>query len=366
MGLRAHSLCCARYSFSRCCLFLLAGCLCLALVACGAGMPGSSTAPAPSPTPTPPSPPSNAPTITAPAAGASVQSPVLFTGSVASTPNADHSRLLLDGTSIFYGGILPMKNKWMFIPNGQHTLTLTAYDKSDSPVGSTSINIDISGQISPAPMSKLQDTPAWQSCTQDLSGTVCASGLGQATTSQTQNLSTPSLSGASTEYSLGGKTGYSNALWWISLGGGTQLNTFTYDLDFYIDNADATEALEFDVNQSYGGTRFTWGTECSFKNTHFWDVWNPLTEAWVPTTVPCNPVTSNQWHHLTWQFNKVNDEVHYISITLDGVTSPVNMSFPPQPNWNQEDIDIAFQMDGNYNQTPYNVWLDNVTLSASY
>jgi hypothetical protein len=326
----------------------------------------SATSPAPTPTSTPTPAPSNTPVISAPTAGVGMQSPILFTGSVAGTPNADHSRLLLDGTSIFYGGILPMKNKWMFIPDGQHTLTLTAYDKTDKAVGSTSTNLDITSQLSPAVMSKLQDIPAWQSCTQELAGTACASGLGQATTMQTQNVASPSLSGASAQYSLGGTTGYSNALWWVSLGGGTPLNSFIYDLDFYIDNADATEALEFDVNQSYAGTRFTWGTECSFKNTHFWDVWNPLTEAWVTTKVPCNPVTSNNWHHLEWNFAKVNNEVHYISITLDGTTTPVNMSFPPQPNWLEEDIDIAFQMDGNYNQTPYNVWLDNVTLTGSY
>jgi hypothetical protein len=254
----------------------------------------------------------------------------------------------------------------MFIPDGQHTLTLTAYDKTDAAVGSTSSTITISGQTSPAAMSKLQDISSWQWCTQQLAGTACASGIGQATSTQTQNLATPSLSGASAQYSLGGTTGYSNALWWISLGGGTPLNTFTYDLDFYIDNASAVEAFEFDVNQSYGGIRYTWGTECSFLNTHKWDVWNPLTEKWVPSSAPCNTVTSNKWHHLTWQFDRVNNQVHYISVTLDGTTMPLNLTFPPQPNWKEEDIDIAFQMDGNYHQTPYNVWLDNVTLTASY
>ena len=29
-----------------------------------------------------------------------------------------------------------------------------------------------------------------------------------------------------------------------------------------------------------------------------------------------------------------------------------------------ESVDVAFQMDGNYAQQPYNVWLDNVALTA--
>jgi hypothetical protein len=33
-------------------------------------------------------------------------------------------------------------------------------------------------------------------------------------------------------------------------------------------------------------------------------------------------------------------------------------------HWYQEEIDIAFQMDGNNAQQPYNVWLDEVNLLA--
>ena len=155
-------------------------------------------------------------------------------------------------------------------------------------------------------------------------------------------------------------------MWWISLGGGTLLSQFTYDLDFYIDNASAPEALEFDVNQSFGGTRYTFGTECSYKNTHKWDVWDPVKEVWDTTSAPCPQVSSAQWHHLTWQFERVNGQVHYISVTVDGTTYPINVYLNPQPNWNLEDVDVAFQMDGDYKQTPYKVWLDNVTLTTSY
>jgi hypothetical protein len=281
--------------------------------------------------------------------------------------NADHSRLLMDGTnSIYYGGILPLTNKWMFIPTGQHSLTFAAYDKNDTSIGATTIAVSVSGQIAPAVLSKLQSIPAWQWCTATLFGKPCASGLGQATSTQVIQQSSPSLSGSSTLFTIGGAQGYSNALWWISLGGGTLLSHFTYDLDFYVDNATAPEALEFDVNQSFQGTRYTWGTECSYKNTHMWDVWNPNAEAWVTTTAPCPPVTSKEWHHLEWQFERINNQVHYISVSVDSNTYPVNVYLNPQSNWDQEDIDIAFQMDGDYKQTPYNVWLDNVTLTASY
>jgi hypothetical protein len=41
----------------------------------------------------------------------------------------------------------------------------------------------------------------------------------------------------------------------IPLGGGADVSHFTYDLYFCIDNGPASQALEFDVNHTFGGTR---------------------------------------------------------------------------------------------------------------
>lgn len=307
------------------------------------------------------------PIITTPANGASVTSPVAFGGSAGTLQNVDHLQVLLDGkTSIFYGSLVASESKWMFVPDGQHTLTLSAYTSSGTVLGSTMVSINVTSQVSPAVLSGLQNLPGWQSCTLALLGSPCAGGIGDAVTTQVQDQSSPSLSGSSALYTLSGTQGYSNALWYLALGGGTLLSHFTYDLDFYIDNGDAPETLEFDLNQSFGGVRFTWGTECSYKNTKKWDVWNPAAEVWIVTSAPCPPVASNQWHHLTWQFEQVSNQVRYLSITLDGTTYPINITVNPQPNWDKQGISIAFQMDGDYQQTPYNVWLDNVTLTASY
>jgi hypothetical protein len=35
-----------------------------------------------------------------------------------------------------------------------------------------------------------------------------------------------------------------------------------------------------------------------------------------------------------------------------------------EPKWYSEEISIASQIDGNYKQQPYSVWLDEVTLNA--
>jgi hypothetical protein len=139
---------------------------------------------------------------------------------------------------------------------------------------------------------------------------------------------------------------------------------FTYDLFFFLDDPHAPEALEFDVNQSFGGTRYTWGSECSYKNTGKWDIWNPQAFRWVTTSVPCKAVSANAWHHLVWQLERINGQVHYISLSLDGNDFKIDQYFSPQSNWNVEETDVAFQLDGDFQQKPYKVWLDKVNLST--
>ena len=198
-----------------------------------------------------------------------------------------------------------------------------------------------------------------------MNGGACASGLGNATSGMAPGQKDPSTDGSSAKFSIGGTQPYSNAMWWKSLGQVAPLNRLTYDLYFYVDDPSRPEALEFDVNQSYDHTRYTWGTECSYQHTGKWDIWNPATGAWETTDVPCPTVSANTWHHLTWRLERVNGQVHYVSVTLDGEESTVDKYFGPQTNYGGgDDIDIAFQMDGNYRQDPYNVWLDQVSLQG--
>jgi hypothetical protein len=212
-------------------------------------------------------------------------------------------------------------------------------------------------------VSDIQTLANWQWCTATLNGSECAGGLGDATSTMTPNQSTPSMSGKSSVYTLGGQTQYSNALWWKSLGQNSTPTHFAYDVYFYMEDPDAPEALEFDVNQSMNGTRFTWGTECSYRDSAHWDIWNSEAGAWETTSVPCPQVAGNTWHHLTWQIERVNGQAHYISVTLDGSVSPVDKYYNPQHGWQGTDVNVAFQLDGDYRQDPYSVWLDNVSLS---
>lgn len=229
-----------------------------------------------------------------------------------------------------------------------------------SPTPSPSPNVPSNAVV----VSKIEGMPEWQWCTaQTADHRVCAAGLGNATSSKIDNQSTPSRDGSSSKFDIGGPKGYSNALWWKTLNANSSFTHFNYDVWFYIDNPNVSQALEFDVNQTINGTRYTWGSECNFKDTRKWDVWDPKAGKWVPSQVDCPVFSAATWHHLLWQLERMNGQVHYISLTVDGQVFPVDIFKNAQTNWAGNEIDVAFQMDGDVKQTPYNVWLNQVTLT---
>jgi hypothetical protein len=250
---------------------------------------------------------------------------------------------------------------------GSHNLIILATDKKGNNA-STSFQVNVADPPNTT-VSDIQKLPNWEPCSAKFppghprAGQICAAGLGDAVSTMTENQSTPSLSGASAKFTMGGPTAYSNELWTRFLGGGTNLTRFTYDAYFMIDQPDRPQALEFDVNQAFGNRRWVFGTECNFNGSGKWDVWDGV-KGWQPTTVPCRPFPANTWVHLVWQFERVGEQVHYISVAIDDQTYPLDLYYSNEPHWTMESVDVAFQMDGNYAQQSYNVWLDNFTLTA--
>ena len=282
--------------------------------------------------------------------------------------NIDHMRVYVDGTAqqfTFYNTV----DSYLWMSPGSHQIEILATDKSGNNASSTfSVTVD---SAQPAPVTEIQVLPNWEPCTKDYppghprAGQTCASGLGDADSTMTENQSSPSLSGKSALIALtGGSYQYSNELYTKFLGGGAYPSKFTYDLYFMIDQPDRSQALEFDVNQAFDSQRWVFGTECNFKADGVWDVWDGVKDAWQATKAPCKPFPANTWIHLVWQFERVGNQVHYISVTVNGQTYPLDLYYANEPYWPMESIDVAFQIDGDYAQQPYNVWLDNVTLTA--
>ncbi len=296
--------------------------------------------------------------ISTPMNGATVSSPVPIIAT-ASPPDPIYTvRLYVDGFAVLYSPNTTL-NQLIWMTNGQHTVEVVAEDTAGY-IATTSMNVNVIGQ-EPGALN-IQDRPNWVSCSAVIANSTCAAGLGVAESTLSLHQESPSLDGSAARFSLGGNHAYSNELYWIPLGGGNSVSHFTYDLWFYISDGNAPQSLEFDVNQAYGGTRWTWGTQCDFNDTHHWDIWDPLNELWKPTSIPCDHFPSKTWVHLIWHFERIGNQVHYIDLSVADQSYTVDTYYTAQPNWTQEEIDIAFQMDGNYQQQPYSVWLDEVNL----
>lgn len=330
--------------------------------------PSSSPLPAPTAQEPPPAGSNDFPlTVSSPTDGTTSTSPVTVVASATPKNPIFFMRVYVDQLAVYFTFTNSI-NTQIFVAPGQHTLEVMAEDNQGY-ISATIVNITVTTQSQTA-ISNIQSMPGWQSCSalfppgSGRDGQICAAGLGTADSTMTQNQSSPAMDGQSAKFTMGGPTAYSNMLYFNAIAGGNNVSHFNYDLYFYIDNPTASQALEFDINQTFGGNRWVWGSECNFNGSGKWDIWNDLT-GWQPTSIACAPFPANTWIHLVWNVERVGNEVHYISLTVGDQTFNVDTYYPNQPNWTLEEIDVAFQMDGNYKQEPYNVWLDQVTLTAN-
>ncbi|MBW8869510.1 MAG: hypothetical protein JF563_01815 [Acidobacteriales bacterium] len=207
--------------------------------------------------------------------------------------------------------------------------------------------------------------------------TTCKSSGPELNWSWIPNVSSPSMSGKSTKSVYGGGTvQWGDVLWNNHLIGSSssqglydwsrtlvqQYTDFTYDVYFWIKDASVSQAVEFDINQFFGGKSFIWGHECRIAGGHQWDTWNNQTKHWVPSGIPCNPL-SGAWNHLIIHVQRTpNNQLLFNTITLNGKTATLNRyDTPTATSWHG--ITINYQIDGNINGTPYNVFVDKLNFT---
>jgi hypothetical protein len=138
-------------------------------------------------------------------------------------------------------------------------------------------------------------------------------------------------------------------------------HNFKYDVYYYLKNPSASQALEFDVNQSVGGHKYIFGTQCNIA-AHTYDIWSAATH-WIHTGISCARPAAYKWNHITLQFQRTSDsKVKFVSVTINGSTHYINKVYAPKSSSVQE-LNVAFQMDGNKYMTDYSTYLENVKLT---
>jgi hypothetical protein len=312
-------------------------------------------------------------TVSSPAAGSTAGSPVHFVASATSSNPITAMRIYVDNISVYLISASKL-DTYVTIAAGGHSVVVQAWDSTGA-VFKTPLSLTVSGTTPtptptptptafPAPpstavvKSNIDQMTGWASCT------VCAGANAAgpvATYSMVENQASPSLDGASAKFSISGTTPYSDALWWKQLGAADSATHLKYDVAFYITNPGVSQALEFDNNQSNAVHKFIYGTQCNIKGNH-WDVWGNAAGNWISTGIACSAPTAFVWHHLTWEFQRTSTNVIFVGFTYDGVTHYVNRSYPARSS-SVHEMNVAFQMDGDFAMHAYSTWLDKVTLT---
>jgi hypothetical protein len=203
----------------------------------------------------------------------------------------------------------------------------------------------------------IDQMPGWEDCG-------ACSGIGakgpSVPYSMSEGAQSPSLDGKSAVFWIGGNTPWGSAIWWKQLGGNAGATHLVYDLYFFMNDPGASQALEFDVNQSVDGKKFIFGTECDIAAGNAWRVWDTANNHWMPTGASCQ-VNGNSWNHLTWEFERVGGLTHFVAVTMNGYRQLVDKYYNSKGG-GYDELNVAFQMDGNHSQQNYQVWLDKVSL----
>ena len=317
--------------------------------------------------------------VTLPANNSTVGSPVNFRATATTT--------CAKGVAAM--GIYTAPNQRAYVVNGASlntdlTLSAGTYDtvveEWDNCGGATAtpVKITVSGGSSGKTFTNLQASGGWHGYGElPPKYNICSSCGSGVTWSMQQGINSPSLSGKAAKFNIGGSTAYSDVLWNNHLiGDGSsqglpdtshtlvpKLHNFTYDVYFYGTNLQLAENLEFDIGQFVDGLGLMFGTECRIVNSEGWAIWDNVSGRWVSAGIPCKPV-EKAWNHLTIQFERTSsNQLLYKSITLNGVTHTINATYAPfsAPGW--YGVVVNFQLDGNYKQSPYSVYLDKLSVT---
>lgn len=317
--------------------------------------------------------------VTTPVNNTTVGSPTNFvaTATTSCSSGVASMGIYTAPNQLVYVGNGASLNTSLTLNPGTYHATVEEWDRCGG-AATTPVTITVaSGQT----FSNLQSSSGWNGYAQqppNYSDCVSCLPSGPGTTwAMYQNIKSPTLSGSSTQYNIGGTMDYSDVLWNNHLIGDLSsqglpdsnhtlvptLHNFTYDVWFYTSDLGASQALEFDVNQFFDGLGFTWGHECRIDGGNEWDIWDNVNTKWVPTGIACYPL-QNSWNHLTIQVERTSsNQLLYQTITLNGMTNTLNSTYAPYsaPGW--WGITVNYQMDGNHDQSPYSVYLDKLNFT---
>jgi hypothetical protein len=308
--------------------------------------------------------------VTSPTNGSTVSSPALYTATATTSCSKGVAAMgIYVNNQLAYEVAGAKIDTQLPLSAGSQNTTVQEWDNCGGS-SAAPINVSVAGTT----LSNLQASGGWNQWGElPPNYAICTSSCGGVNWAMYQHVKTVSLSGNSTQFTIGGSTPYSDVLWSnpIMGQGSTQnladvgrtlipnLHHFTYDAYVYVTDYSVTQDLEFDINMYLNGVGMEWGTECNHLADGDWDIWDNVNAKWVATGAPCS-LTNNAWNHVVIQVQRQsNNDLLYQTITVNGTTYNINQTMAPfavPSSW--YGMTLNYQMDGNYRQASNTTYLD--------
>ena len=188
---------------------------------------------------------------------------------------------------------------------------------------------------------------------------------------QQQMVTSPSLDGNSTEFSIASPSGaHGNAYWYIKRKGepGQLPQKIVYEFSFYVPVEDAgkQQAIEFATGMRWtDGYMYRFAWQMNFRE-RTWRVYDPTLHRWVETGLSFPGLKYGQWNTVMTEGRPdvaLKRSVG-LALTFNGVreTTSVTTGARREPS-NEPYLVNAFQLDSNKNGEMYRVYVDLMRLS---
>jgi hypothetical protein len=211
----------------------------------------------------------------------------------------------------------------------------------------------------------VQQLTGWQTCGN--CGNTGAAGA-TATYSMMQGINSPTESGDSAEFSIGGSYPYTNAYWYYRHPvRGTAMSSLVYQFDLYVPatSENAPQAIEFECQQQLDGYIYNFAWQADYGSNH-WRVFNYTAGQWEDSGIPLQRFAAGAWHHIVAEYHNdsASHTTYHDALTVDGVRNTVNAVHAATPTTTPgNDFTNAFQLDLNGAPVPYLVYVDKMRVT---
>ncbi len=167
-------------------------------------------------------------------------------------------------------------------------------------------------------------------------------------------------------FSAQGNYPYNNGYWYRVIPGAWDAMTyFCYQLQFMLPTAAdlaASQAIEFELQQNVGGHIYNMAWQADIAGTKVWRTFDYNTSQWIATNIPVS-ITPGEWNAIEAVFLRGEaGTMTHVSLSLNGITHPVNITKTATPRVESDYVHCAFQLDSGSTAAPYTCKVQGVNI----